>query len=153
MSASPYALLMILTGTLLGSCSATPAQPSASTADVILEAPASAVRHALVEVLTQGGYEVERDANSDSEIRTGYRKEISNYNWLYTSRFGIMRSKVTVTLAAEDETSTRITVQVWYEGKSGDWMPLTSSWVPYDAAVPQSAANTIQLVKNELGLL
>ncbi|MFM7841862.1 MAG: hypothetical protein ACKO9T_08310, partial [Nitrospira sp.] len=96
---------------------------------------------------------VERDANSDSEIRTGYRKEISNYNWLYTSRFGIIRSKVTVTLAAEDETSTRITVRVWYEGKSGDWMPLTSSWVPYDAAVPQSAANTIQLVKNELGLL
>jgi hypothetical protein len=142
-----------LAGLLLAGCTTTPVQPEGNPADVILEAPAAKVREAFVKVLTEGGYEVVRGAGGDSEIKTGYRREISNHNWLYTSRFGVLRSKVTVTLSPEGDTATRVRVQVWSEGKSGEWMPLAGSWVPYDAAVPQSAANTIRLVKNELGLL
>ncbi len=143
--------LLVLTG-----CAAAPqppSQPAGNSQDVILEAPEAQVRAAFVRVLTNGGYEVERGAQDDSAIRTDYREEIGNYNWLYRTQFGVNRSKVAVTLAPEGETATRVTVQVWYEGKSGEWMPLTGSWVPYDAALPQSAANTIRLVKNELGLL
>jgi len=138
--------LLVLTG-----CAA--AQPAGNSQDVILEAPEAQVRAAFVRVLTDGGYDVKRGAQDDSAIQTGYREEISNYNWLYRTRFGVNRSKVTVTLTPESETTTRVTVQVMYEGRNGEWMPLASSWVPYDAAVPQSAANTIRLVKNELGLL
>jgi len=65
----------------------------------------------------------------------------------------VNRSKVTVILIPEGDTATRVSVQVWYEGKAGEWMPLIGSWVAYEAALPQSAANTIRLVKNELGLL
>lgn len=141
--------LLVLTG-----CAAAPQpQPAGNSQDVILEAPEAQVRAAFVRVLTEGGYDVERGAQDDSAIRTGYREEIGNYNWLYRTQFGVNRSKVAVTLTPEGETATRVTVQVWYEGKSGEWMPLTGSWVPYDAALPQSAANTIRLVKNELGLL
>jgi hypothetical protein len=144
---------MILAGLLLAAgCAAAP-QPAGNSQDVILDAPEAKVRAAFVRVLTDGGYDVMRDEENGTTIRTGYREEISSYNWLYRSRFGVNRSKVTVTLAPEGETATRVSVQVTYEGKDGDWMPLTGSWVPYDAAVAQSAANTIRLVKNELGLL
>ncbi|MEK7294607.1 MAG: hypothetical protein AAB049_06480 [Nitrospirota bacterium] len=139
---------------VLAGCAAAPQlQPAGNSQDVILDAPEAQVRAAFVRVLTEGGYDVERGAQDDSAIRTGYREEIGNYNWLYRTQFGVNRSKVAVTLTPEGETATRVTVQVWYEGKSGEWMPLTGSWVPYDAALPQSAANTIRLVKNELGLL
>jgi hypothetical protein len=139
--------LLVLTG-----CAAAP-QPVGNSQDVILEAPEAQVRAAFVRVLTDGGYDVEKGKDDETALQTGYRQEIPNYNWLYRTRFGVNRSKVTVTLSPESDTATRVTVQVWYEGKSGEWMPLTGSWVPYDAALPQSAANTIRLVKNALGLL
>jgi len=149
-----YSAWAIVAGLLvLAGCSAAPIQPIGNSQDVILEAPEAQVRAAFVRVLTDGGYDVERGAQDDPAIRTGYREEIGNYNWLYRTQFGVNRSKVTVTLTPEGDTATRVTVQVWYEGKSGEWMPLTGSWVPYDAAVAQSAANTIRLVKNALGLL
>jgi hypothetical protein len=121
--------------------------------DVILDAPEAKVRAAFVRVLTDGGYDIESGADGDPAIRTGYRTEIGIYNWLYRSRFGVNRSKVAVTLTSEGDAATRVTVQVWSEGRDGEWMPLAGSWVAYDTAVPQSAANTIRLVKNELGLL
>jgi len=96
---------------------------------------------------------VMRGADGNAAIRTGYREEISSYNWLYRTQFGVNRSKVTVTLLPESETATRVSVHVMSEGKEGEWMPLTGSWVPFDAALPQSAVNTIRLVKNVLGLL
>ena len=144
----------VLAGLLVvAGCAAAPQQPAGNSQDVILEAPEAKVREAFIRVLTEGGYEVEQGENGQATLQTGYREEISSYNWLYRTQFGVNRSKVTVTLAPEGETATRVSVQVLYEGKEGDWMPLTGDWVPYDAAVPQSAANTIRLVKNELGLL
>ena len=134
-------------------CAAAPHQPSGNSQDVILEAPAAQIRAAFVRVLTDGGYDVVRGADGDAAIRTGYREEISSYNWLYRTQFGVNRSKVTVTLLPESETATRVSVHVMSEGKEGEWMPLTGSWVPFDAALPQSAVNTIRLVKNVLGLL
>lgn len=142
-----------LAGLVLAAGCATVPQPSGNSQDVILEAPEAQVRAAFVRVLTDGGYDVVRGAESEAAIRTGYREEISSYNWLYRTQFGMNRSKVTVTLLPESDTATRVSVQVMYEGREGEWMPLTGSWVPYDAALPQSAANTIRLVKNALGLL
>jgi hypothetical protein len=138
---------------LAAGCSAATPAPSSDSLDVILDAPEAKVRAAFDRVLTDGGYDVERNADGDSSIRTGYRTEIGNYNWLYRTLFGVNRSKVAVTLTAEGNAATRVTVQVWSEGKDGEWMPLAGSWVAYDTAVPQSAANSIRLVKNELGLL
>ncbi len=134
-------------------CSAATVTPATDSLDVILDAPEAKVRAAFVRVLTDGGYDVERDDGGDSSIRTGYRTEIGNYNWLYRTQFGVNRSKVAVTVSPEGDAATRVTVQVWSEGKDGEWMPLVGSWVGYDTALPQSAANTIRLVKNELGLL
>ncbi len=144
------ALVSLLAAT---GCSAATVTPATDSLDVMLEAPEAKVRAAFVRVLTDGGYDVERGDGGDSAISTGYRTEIGNYNWLYRTQFGVNRSKVIVNLSAEGDTATRVTVQVWSEGKDGEWMPLVGSWVAYDTAVPQSAANTIRLVKNELGLL
>jgi hypothetical protein len=144
---------MVLAWLLAAGCSAATVPPASDSLDVMLDAPEAKVRAAFVRVLTDGGYEVESGADRGSAIRTGFRTEIGNYNWLYRTRFGVNRSKVSVTLSPEGDAATRVTVQVWSEGKDGEWMPLTRSWVAYDTAVPQSAANTIRLVKNELGLL
>ncbi len=138
---------------LLAGCAAVPQQPAGNSQDVILEAPAAQVRAAFVRVLTDGGYDVVTGTDEKAAIRTGYREELSSYNWLYRTQFGVNRSKVTVTLLPETDTSTRVSVQVMYEGREGEWMPLAGAWVPYDAALPQSAGNTIRLVKNVLGLL
>jgi hypothetical protein len=143
-----------LAGLLIAAgCATAPQPPSANSQEVILEAPEAQVRAAFVRVLTDGGYDVVRGAESEASIRTGYREEIGSYNWLYRTRFGVNRSKVTVTLLPESDSATRVSVEVLYEGKEGEWMPLTGSWVSYDAALPQSAANTIRLVRNALGLL
>lgn len=149
-ASASWAIATIL---LIPSGCATAPQSAGNSLDVILEAPEAQVRAAFARVLTEGGYEVVQGAEGDAAIRTGYREEISNYNWLYRTRFGVNRSKVTVVLIPEGETATRVSVRVWYEGKAGEWMPLASSWVEYEAALPQSAANTIRLVKNALGLL
>lgn len=144
----------ILAGLLVvAGCAAVPHQPAGNSQDVILEAPEAQVRAAFVRVLTDSGYDVVRGTDDNTAIRTGYREEISSYNWLYRTQFGVNRSKVTVTLLPESDTATRVSVQVMYEGKEGEWLPLIGSWVPYDAALPQSTANTIRLVKNVLGLL
>ena len=148
---SPWIILLGLL--VVAGCTAAPVQPTGNSQDVILEAPEAQVRAAFVRVLTEGGYDVEKGTDNATTLQTGYREEIGVYNWLYRTRFGMNRSKVTVTLTPESETATRVTVHVMYEGRNGEWMPLASSWVPYDAAVPQSAANTIRLVKNTLGLL
>lgn len=146
--------LTALAGLLVvAGCAAALQQPSDNSHDVILEAPEMQVRAAFVRVLTDGGYDVMRGTDGNAAIRTGYREEISSYNWLYRTQFGMNRSKVTVTLMPESETATRVSVHVMYEGKEGEWMPLIGAWVPYDAALPQSAVNTIRLVKNVLGLL
>ncbi len=148
---SPWIILLGLL--VVAGCTAAPVQPTGNLQDVILEASEAQVRAAFVRVLTEGGYDVEKGTDDATTLQTSYREEISSYNWLYRTQFGVNRSKVTVTLIPESETATRVTVHVMYEGRSGEWMPLASSWVPYDAAVPQNAANTIQLVKNALGLL
>lgn len=149
-TASQWAVLACL---LTAGCSTATPPPSSDSLDMMLDAPEAKVRAAFDRVLTDGGYDIEPVVDGDSAIRTGYRTEIGNYNWLYRTLFGVNRSKVAVTLSPEGDAVTRVTVQVWSEGKDGEWMPLVGSWVSYDTAVPQSAANTIRLVKNELGLL
>jgi hypothetical protein len=146
----PWAVTAIL---LISAGCATAPEPPTHSLSVLLEAPEARVRAAFIHVLTEGGYEVVRGTEGSGAIRTSYRQEVSNHNWLYRARFGVNRSKVTVILIPEGETATRVDVEVLYEGKSGEWMPLFRSWVPYEAALPQSAEHTIRLVKRELGLL
>ncbi len=73
----------------------------------------------------------------------------SPWDSLHRSRFGKNRSKVEVTFVPESDQSTRLTIQVAYEGKDS----LFSSWQPYVPTLPQSAANHVRLIKNALGLL
>lgn len=148
---SPWTVLAGLM--VVAGCTAVSQQPTGNSLDVILEAPEMRVRAAFVQVLTDGGYDLMRGPDGETAIRTGYREEMSTYNWLYRTPFGVNRSKVTVTLLPESDTATRVSVHVMYEGREDEWMPLAGSWVAYDAALPQSAANTIRLVKNALGLL
>jgi hypothetical protein len=132
----------------LGCASASPT--ASDLAEVLLPVPESQVRTALVEVLREGGYDIDRDEAAKTVVRTGYRQETdSPWDWLLRSRFGVTRTRVEATIASADEHTTQLTIRVTHEGKDS----LFKLWGPYETPLPQSAANQIRLVKNALGLL
>ena len=116
--------------------------------DVTLPAPADRVKTAVMQVLTEGGYDVDR--KDDESLTTGYREEISGpWDWLLRWRFGTGRSRVEALVTPADEQSSRLRLNVLYEGKDG----IFTRWEDSPTALPQSAQNQLRLIKNALQLL
>jgi hypothetical protein len=116
--------------------------------DVTLSASHDQVRTAVIQVLTDGGYDVEREG--DQNLTTGYREEIRGiWDGLLRWRFGTGRSRVDAVVTAADEQSTRLRLHVQYEGKDG----LFTRWEESPSALPQSAENQLRLIKNALHIL
>ena len=116
--------------------------------DVSLPAPVEQVRTAVIQVLTDGGYEVEQE--DEQRLTTGYREEIhSLWDGLLRWRFGTGRSRVNAVVTAADEQSSRLRLQVLYEGKDG----LFTQWEESPTALPQSTDNQLRLIKNALRIL
>lgn len=116
--------------------------------DVTLPAPADQVRTAVIRVLTNGGYEVEQEA--DQHLKTGYREEIRGpWDGLLRWRFGTGRSRVHAVVTPADEQTSRLRLDVQYEGKDG----LFTRWEESPTALPQSAQNQLRLIKNALHIL
>ncbi len=116
--------------------------------DVTLPAPAEKVRAAVIQVLTDGGYDVDRQ--DDQNLTTGYREEMGGpWNWLLRWRFGTGRSRVEALVTPAADQSTRLRLHVQYEGKDG----IFTGWEDSPTALPQSAENQLRLIKNALQLL
>ena len=116
--------------------------------DVTLPAPAEQVRTAVIQVLTDGGYDVDRQ--DDQNLTTGYREEISGpWDWLLRWRFGTGRSRVDALVTSATEQDTRLRLHVQYEGKDG----IFTRWEDSPTALPQSAENQLRLIKNALHIL
>lgn len=116
--------------------------------DVTLPAPADRVTNVVVQVLTDGGYAVDRE--DDQTLTTGYRKEIPGpWDWLWRWRFGTGRSRVEANVTTATEQTTRLRLSVQYEGKDG----LFTQWEDSPTALPQSAENQLRLIKNALQIL
>ncbi len=116
--------------------------------DVTLPAPAEQVRTAVIQVLTDGGYDVDRQ--DDQNLTTGYREEISGpWDWLLRWRFGTGRSRVDALVTPATEQDTRLRLHVQYEGKDG----IFTGWEDSPTALPQSAENQLRLIKNALHIL
>jgi hypothetical protein len=116
-------------------------------ADVTLPAAPDDVRMAVIQVLTDGGYEVNRE--DDENLITGYREEMGGpWDWLLRWRFGTGRSRVNALLTPAGE-STRLRLQVQYEGKDG----IFTRWEESPTALPQSTSNQLRLIKNALQIL
>jgi hypothetical protein len=113
-----------------------------------LSAPVDDVRVVLIQVLTDGGYDVEQEG--DEHWTTGYRQEIPGpWEGLLRWRFGTGRSRVDALLTAADSQTSRLRLQVSYEGKDG----LFTRWEDAPTPLPQSAPNQLRLIKNALHLL
>ncbi|HJT20015.1 MAG TPA: hypothetical protein VJ746_06070 [Nitrospira sp.] len=141
---------MVLVSSLLFTCHcAGPSIPhEPDLIDVTLQAPADQVRNAVVQVLTDGGYDVEQ--RDEEHLTTGYRKEISGpWDWLLRWRFGTNRSRVDALVTPETGTSARLRLNVLYEGKDG----LFTRWEESPTALPQNAETQVRLIKNALHLL
>jgi hypothetical protein len=135
---------------LMISCATTQIPGGPDSVEAVLVAPENLVRAAVVQVLAEAGYEVGGEDQPDRVLSTGYRQEIdSPWNWLLVRRFGVSRSRVHATIIPENETATRLIIQVTYEGKGS----LFASWRPYETPLQRSAANQLRLVRNTLGLL
>jgi len=116
--------------------------------DVTLPVPADKVRTAVIQVLTDGGYDVDRQ--DDQNLSTGYREETPGpWDWLLHWRFGTGRSRVSAVVTPASEQSTRLRLNVQYEGKDG----LFTKWEDSPTALPQSAENQLRLIKNKLQIL
>lgn len=126
----------------------TPTRPDS--VEAVLAAPQNLVRSAVVRVLTDAGYEVGEEDQPDRVLSKDYRQEIdSPWDSLLASPFGVSRSRVQVSIIPENDTTTRLLIQVNFESNGG----LFASWRPYETPLPQSAANQLRLIRNMLGLL
>jgi hypothetical protein len=115
---------------------------------VTLPAPADEVRAVVVQVLTDGGYEVLQE--DDQTLTTGYRQEIRGpWDAMLRWRFGTGRSRVDALVTPADEQTSRLRLHVRYEGKDG----LFTRWEDSPTPLPQSADNQLRLIKNALHLL
>lgn len=143
-------IAVLAVAALLSGCATTQTPVGSDSVEELLVAPPSLVRAAVVQVLTEAGYEVSGDDQPERTLSTGYRQEIdSPWDWLLVCRFGVSRSRVQATIIPENETATRLIIHVSYESKGG----LFASWRPYETPLQQSAANQLRLVRNTLGLL
>lgn len=141
---------LLAVAALMVSCATTRPPGGRDSVESVLVAPQDQVRAAVIQVLTEAGYEVGGEDQPVRDLSTGYRQEIdSPWDWLLFYRFGVSRSRVEATIIPENETATRLIVQVTYEGKDS----LFASWRLYETPLPQSAANHLRLVKKALGLL
>jgi hypothetical protein len=130
------------------SCAGPPIPHEPDVIDVTLPAPAEQVRTVLVQVLEDGGYDV--DWQDDQNLTTGYREEIHGpWDWLLRSRFGTGRSRVDALVTPATEQDTRVRLHVQYEGKDG----IFTRWEDSPTALPQSAENQLRLIKNALHIL
>lgn len=129
-------------------CAGPPIPHEPDVIDVTLSAPADRVNMAVMQVLTEGGYAVNR--KDDENLTTGYRKEISGpWDWLLRWRFGTGRSRVEALVTPASEQSSRLRLNVLYEGKDG----IFARWEGSPTALPQSAENQLRLIKNVLQIL
>ena len=147
---SPHCPGILLVAPLVAciSCAGPPLPHEPDVVDVTLSAPADEVRAVLIQVLTDGGYDVEQDG--DDNWTTGYREETRGlWDWLLRWRFVTGRSRVDAVLTAPDSQTSRLRLQVYYEGKDG----LFTRWEDAPTPLPQSATNQLRLIKNALHLL
>ena len=148
MSFLPCRCLLALLFVTTTACAGPPLAHEPDIVDITLPAPVENVRAAMIQVLTDGGYDVDR--RDDESLSTGYREEISGpWDWLLRWRFGTGRSRVEARVTSATEQSTRLWLNVLYEGKDG----IFTNWEDSPTALPQSAENQLRLIKNALQIL
>lgn len=140
--------LVLVLATLLIGCSGTPHPYEPSLVDVTLPAPTDRVKTAIVQVLKNGGYDV--DWKDEQTLSTSYREETGGpWDGLYRWRFGTIKSRVEAIVTPSTDQATRLRLQVLSEGKDG----IFTSWKDVQSALPQSAENQLRLIKNALQIL
>lgn len=143
----PYRAAILLVAVIAG-CAGSPPAPEPDVMDVTLQAPAEQVKAAVADVLAQDGYAVDQDESG--HLTTGMRQEVSSpWNWLLRWRFGVGKSRVEARVVPQDESTTRLRLQVFHRGKDG----LFDTWEDAETPLPQSAANEVRRIKNALRLL
>jgi hypothetical protein len=116
--------------------------------DVTLPVPANQVKTAVIQVLTDGGYDV--DQRDEQTLETSSREEMPGpWDWLLHWRFGTGRSWVQASVTSATEETTRLRLSVRYESKDG----IFTRWDDAPTALPQSAENQLRLIKNKLQIL
>ncbi len=148
MSARASGIVTLVFIATVAGCAGGPPAPEPDVMEVTLPVPAEQVRTALSDVLTQGGYTIDQD--DAGNVTTGMREEIrSPWNGLLRWRFGVGKSRVEARVVPQDDSTTRLRLQVFHRGKDG----LFDSWEDAETPLPQSAANEIRLLKNALRVL
>jgi len=140
------ALLLVMFAT---ACATGASRAPTDSAEAVFPTSEELTRAAVVKVLSEGGYTVKVE-DDGRRIETDYRQEIrSIWDRLVVYRFGTIRSWVEVRLMPEDDTSTRVKIEVFCEGK----VSLFGSWRAYDTPLPQRASTHLRQMRATLELL
>ena len=76
------------------------------------------MKTAVLQILTERGYAVDR--KDDENLTAGYREKISSpLDWLLHWRFGTGRSRAEAMVTPASEQSSRLRLNVLYEGQDG----------------------------------
>ncbi len=76
------------------------------------------MKTAVIQILMERGYAVDR--KDDENLTAGYREKISSpLDWLLHWRFGTGRSRVEAMVTPASEQSSRLRLNVLYEGQDG----------------------------------
>lgn len=146
---SRYLRAALLTIVFTTACATGASRPPTDSAEAVFPTSQELTRAAVVKVLSENGYDVTVEEDGRL-IETDYRQEIGGpWDWLVVSRFGTIRSWVEVRLMPEDESSTRVKIDVYCEGKAS----LFGSWRAYDTPLPQRAGTHLRQMQATLETL
>jgi len=117
--------------------------------EVQLAAPVDKVKAAVTEVLTNSGY-TDVTWKDGSTLKTGYRDEFESvFQWMYRCCWGVVKSRVEASVKPGNGQTTELHLAVFAQGKRTLW----ESYAPVQTPYPESSANQLRLIKNQLKIV
>lgn len=139
---------LVLIGCVLNGCSGFQKPVEPDVVNVVLPVRSDALQIAVVEVLTEAGYDVEQ--TDERRFTTGHLERMAGpWNWLLRWRFGTGKTRVDATVTPEPDENSRLRLEVTHLGKDG----IFTAWEPSETPLPYSAENQLRLIRNRLRLL
>ena len=103
---------------------------------------------AVIQVLTDGGYEVERE--DDQNLTTGIsERNQRTLGWVIALALRHRQKSGRCVCHTHRRADTRLRLHVQYDGKDG----IFTRWEDSSTPLPQSAENQLRLIKNALHIL
>lgn len=146
-SGQRWLLLLLLA---LTACASAPGSFVQEPVEAVLSLPAQQIRQAVMDILTEEGYQVETSSEATPAMSTSYRRETASpWDWLLRFRFGVGRTQAEARITELTENSSKLSIQVRHESKPTFW----NAWAESEAPLAQRPDYYLRLIKDRLQVL